>query len=69
VDVEVLISGTRHEIDFGLDVRTHYAYGQGFEVGTRGGIKCWNTLTHLRLLRLIPKYSPPASTALRCRGE
>jgi uncharacterized protein (TIGR00661 family) len=53
VDVEVLISGTRHEVDLGLDVRTRYAHGLGFAFGTGGGIEYWNTLTHLRLLRLI----------------
>jgi predicted glycosyltransferase len=44
VDVEVLISGTRHEVDLGLEVPTRYAYGLGFESGTHGGIEYWNTL-------------------------
>jgi uncharacterized protein (TIGR00661 family) len=53
VDVDVLISGTRHDVDLGLAVQTHYAHGLGFEFGTRGGIAYWNTLQHLRLLRLL----------------
>jgi uncharacterized protein (TIGR00661 family) len=52
-EVEVLISGRQHELDFRLDVPTYWAHGLELAFGTQGGIGYWATPKRLNMLRLL----------------
>jgi uncharacterized protein (TIGR00661 family) len=52
-EVEVLISGAQHEVDFRLDVPTYWAHGLELAFGTQGGIGYWATVKRLKMLLLL----------------
>jgi len=52
VDVDVLVSGTQHEVDIDIEIKFRYP-GLGYTFGKRGGIDYWDSFRTFSPFKLI----------------
>lgn len=53
--VDVLISGTHHELEIPFDVKFNY-HGLGFKFGNTGNVDCWKTWNEISIKKFIQEY-------------